>query len=166
MAASNRLSRWFKWGILGCGIASAIYLGFISKTFVDEASVIVNIGKDTTDIPIKRIVNKATFIPPKSGQLQIDQIDIMLHIVESVESAPKGSSAAQLQDIIVRKINEYTISLSEYRWIRDQFAHVIKPPATDRVSARVVFGRYASISEAVTRKCRVFFRDSVDRNLL
>lgn len=166
MPTSTWFSRSFKLLILALGLTSAVYLGFIMKSFVDEAGVVVNIGKDTTDNPIKRIVNKTSFTPPLNGQLQLDQIDMMMHIVEATASIPKGASTAALQDVIIRQINEYTISLSEYRWIRSRFVQALEGRGPNRIRAGTTFGRYQSISETTLDQCRTFFRDTTDRGLL
>lgn len=166
MSPGKWFSKILTSAILILGIASLAYLGFITKTVVDEAGVIVNIGKDTTDSPISRIVNKATYRPPENGQLQLDQIDIMMHIVESTQSLPTSTSALAMQDIIVRQMNEYTISLSEYQWIRSQFRKAVIGEGAPPIPTRTTFGRYAAITDASLKKFRVFFRDSVDRGLL
>lgn len=151
---------------LGCGLVALLFLGYKSFTFVQEARVAVNIGTDSTDKAHLRIVNKSDFIPPSDGKLRLQQLEMMLHIIQSTDTLASNSPEFNRTNRIVELLNEYTISLQEYRWIRSILAKATSPSALRSRSGDDVFGIYRGLLLQDFVQRRSFFTDSLDKQLL
>lgn len=147
----------------GFGLCALAFLTYRTVTFVQEARVAVNIGTDSTDTPRQRIVNKSAFVQPDDGLLRLDQIEMMLHIIESSDSASSSSKGARINRI-VELLNEYTTSLEEYRWIRNSIANDLSK-TTSRAALRSL-GRYETLLAKDFQRHRRYFTDSLDKALL
>lgn len=147
----------------GIGLFALAFLTYRTVTFVQEARVAVNIGTDSTDTPRQRIVNKSAFVQPDDGLLRLDQIDMMLHIIESSDSSSASSEGARINRI-VELLNEYTTSLDEYRWIRTSIARdLMKAPQRNALRS---LGRYETLLVKDFQRHRRYFTDSLDKALL
>jgi hypothetical protein len=152
--------------LLVAGLASAFFLLYEVVLFVQEARVVINIGTDSTDVPQQRIVNKDVFTPPADGLLQLDQATMLLHIIESIDTLASTVSEGARTTRIVNMLNEYTVSLPEYRWIRTTVSREIAQKTPRSANRSSAFGRYESLLIPEFTRHRRFFLDSLDRQLL
>ena len=143
-----------------------LFLGYKSFTFVQEARVAVNIGTDSTDKAHLRIVNTSEFLPPADGMLRLQQLEMMMHIIQTTDTLASNTPEFDRTNRIIELLNEYTVSLKEYRWIRTMIAKAISPSALRSRSGANTFGMYKGLllQEFVQR--RSFFTDSLDKQLL
>lgn len=148
------------------GLLATIFLTYKIVSFVQEASVAVNIGNGSGNTPQKRIVNKSSFTPPADGKLRLDQVEMMLHIIESSDSVVKLADEGARIARIVALLNEYTLSLGEYRWVRSTIANEIVVPNRKSAQANNPLGAYEQLLLKDFIKHRRFFTDSLDKQLL
>jgi hypothetical protein len=165
-APRRRLHRPVRTTFLVVGITAALFLLYEIVTFVQEARVVVNIGTDSTDVPQQRIVNKESFSPPTDGIVGIDQAAMLLRVIESVDTLAATVSEGARTTQIVQLLNEYTVSLAEYRWIRSTVSREIMQRTPRSGAKRSSLGRYESLLLPEFTRHRKFFVDSLDRQLL
>lgn len=151
---------------LGCGLVALLFLGYKSYTFVQEARVAVNIGRDSTDRAHLRIVNKSEFTPPANGKLRLQQLEMMMHIIQATDTLAAKSPEFNRTNRIVELLNEYTVSLEEYRWIRSMIAKATSPAHLRSRSGGDEFGIYKGLLLQDFVQRRSFFTDSLDKQLL
>lgn len=162
-AAKRSLTRI---AFLGCGLVALLFLGYTTYTFVQEARVAVNIGADFTDTPRLRIVNKSEYMPPADGKLRLQQLEMMMHIIQNTDTLAADRPEFNRTNRIVELLNEYTVSLQEYRWIRSTIAKATSPTALRTRSGGETFGQYQGLLLQDFAQRRTFFTDSLDKQLL
>lgn len=148
------------------GLCGAIYLGTQTIAFIQEARVAVNIGTDSTNAPTQRIVNKLPFTPPQDGRLRLDQLEMMARVIESSDSLPPSTAQSMRTKHIIELLNEYTVSLTEYRWIRTTVATEVAASTRGVRIAQSPLGDYYQVMMGMFLRHRAFFRDSLDEQLL
>lgn len=148
------------------GLASALFLVYELVSFVQEARVVVNIGTDSTDVAHQRVVNKEVFSPPADGLVRLEQATMLLHIIESIDTLAASVSEGARTTRIVNMLNEYTVSLPEYRWIRTTVSREIMQRSSRTELKQSALGRYESLLLPKFIRHRRFFYDSLDRQLL
>lgn len=145
------------------GFLSLVYLTFVTVSFVHEARVAMIFASDSTDSPQRRIVNKSVFAPPADGRLKLSQISMLAHVIEASDSAVVFFGEGARTNRIVELLNEYTVSLSEYRWIRSRASEAF---ASSDTLGRVAFSEFDPIVRNSMIRNRRFLTDSLDRELL
>ena len=148
------------------GLCCLLYLGTQTIIFIQEARVAVNIGTDSTNAPTQRIVNKSHFEAPSDGLLRLDQLEMMARIVESADSLAPTTAQSSRTEHIINLLNEYTVSLAEYRWIRSSIANQLTMDTREAKRTKSPLGRYQQVMIGVFERHRSFFRDSLDQQLL
>lgn len=116
------------------------------------------------------VINKQNYEPPINGVVKPSQLSLLIHVVETLDSldradADDSKSISAFADVL----NQYTTSISEYRWIRSMAMRFEKAvhrdarnlPRADSLNVermRMFSMRFAAHSR--------FFRDSLDKEAL
>ncbi len=116
------------------------------------------------------VINQQSYEPPIDGVLKPSQLSLLIHVVETLDSLQRADvSDSKSTSAFADILNQYTTSLSEYRWIRSmatRFEKVVHRdvrnlPRSDSLNVermRMFSMRLASHSH--------FFRDSLDKEAL
>lgn len=149
-------------------IASAVYLFLFVRGLLFEAQMSLGIIRQREPGLRAQIVNKEKYTPADDGILRPTQIMVLHEVSRLLDSlASAGTEQKEIDQQLVQMLNRFTISVSEYQWIRRSATRLMLSNRFPRgsISDSTNSRRLAMILTDVNQ-FRRFYRDSLDKGLL
>lgn len=112
----KRSRRWF---FVTLVVLALLYLVLVARVFLLEADMSLGLSRISGPGLQGLIVNRSLYTPPKDSVVRPGQLSMFLDAVEILDSLRADSAGvSEMRTSFADLLNRYTISLSEYRWIR------------------------------------------------
>lgn len=163
----KRSRRWF---FVTLVVLSLLYLILVARVFLLEADMSLGLSRISGPGLMGLIVDRSSFVPPKDSVIRPGQLSLFVDVVETLDSL-HGNEAGTLEvrTSFADLLNRYTISISEYRWIREvverMWRNVPTPRSRIQRSDSINYQRFRMF-EARIAEHPAFFRDTLDREAL
>ncbi|MBU3678330.1 MAG: hypothetical protein FGM32_01820 [Candidatus Kapabacteria bacterium] len=160
--------RWLRNSVAVVAILCCVYLVLFVRGLLFEAQMSLGIIRRNEQGLRAQIVNKESYAPPTDSLLRPSQIMVLHEISRHLDSL--STAKAQQREIdqqLVRMLNRFTMSVSEYRWIRQTATRLMsgRRPLRGLLTDSANTSRLHMIMGDVTT-FRRFYRDTLDRELL
>ncbi len=149
-------------------VAGGTYLFLFVRGLLFEAQMSLGIIRQKDPGLRSQIVNKENYLPPTDGLLRPSQIMVLHEISRQLDSMALGNAPQREIDAqLVRMLNRFTMSASEYQWVRSSATRLMLSRRTEgRASADSANSRRLAMILSDVNMFRRFYRDSLDRGLL
>lgn len=162
----KRSRRWF---FVTLVVLALLYLVLVARVFLLEADMSLGLSRISGPGLLGLIVDRSTFVPPKDGIVRPGQLSMFVDVVETLDSLRADSAGTQeMRTSFADLLNRYTISISEYRWVRSVVSDVRDRSASSRNLTPTDSTNAQRLRMFLPRlkEHEIFFRDTLDREAL
>ncbi|MBL0321000.1 MAG: hypothetical protein IPP80_01225 [Ignavibacteria bacterium] len=162
----KRSRRWF---FVTLVVLALLYLVLIARVFLLEADMSLGLSRISGPGLQGLIVDRSTYVPPKDSVVQPGQLSMLVDVVETLDSLRDDSAdTLKMRTSFADLLNRYTISLSEYRWVRSVVSGVREQEVSRKRRTRADSTNTQRLRMFLPRleDHGMFFRDTLDREAL
>ncbi|MCX6140446.1 MAG: hypothetical protein NTX15_06390 [Candidatus Kapabacteria bacterium] len=151
-------------------VLSLAFLVLTFRVFMMEANTSLGLSRVSGMGLQGLVVNVQSYVPPVDSILRPSQLTMLLHVIEELDSLAetKGDESSRRQ-AFAQTLNQYTTSLSEYRWIRNTAKEYVGTSRESHRSGSRADSVNAQRMRMFSPRIRIhprFFRDTLDREAL